>query len=176
MSYTWIEIRKWSIVGVLRDDVEPGSEHITFNSVMLAKLVKCHTTWASGWEVLWIESHQIHIPNGVDVLKLCFDCICILFIYTWNIRVILVISNKTRNAATQRSHMTEAGPGLGSWLCWAVYPGMWLQGCHGSRQPLHKHLDTKTQIIDHVYSTFKIMLWVEHQIKYYTAVWYDWSV
>ena len=44
MSYTRIEIRKWSIVGVLRDDVEPGSEHITSNSVTLAELVKCLTT------------------------------------------------------------------------------------------------------------------------------------
>ena len=57
---------------LLGQNLEQGSEHITFNSVMLAELVKCRTTWASGWEGLRIESPQVNIPNGVDVLKLCF--------------------------------------------------------------------------------------------------------
>ena len=37
-------LKQARLVGVLRDDVEPGSEHITFNSVTLAELVKCLTT------------------------------------------------------------------------------------------------------------------------------------
>ena len=41
-------------------------------SVAVAVQVKCRTTWVTGWGGLRIESPQIHIPNGVDVLKLCF--------------------------------------------------------------------------------------------------------
>ena len=69
-----------------------GWGHVTFiHSRGIAKLVKCRTTWVTGWEGLRIVSTQIHIPNREDVLKLCYNWIGHVLIHvTWGI----VFSNK----------------------------------------------------------------------------------